>query len=437
MAGVSVGGLSYQDAAQRINNQASQIQAKSVSVSLEHESKTVSLVDLGVVIDHQAAVLAASRPASDWSWLTPGYWRSFFGRKNISLAANIDSTKLGNQLNSLFGLSVEPINAQLAIDNGQLKVIGGEQGKAVNPSPVEAVIGQLVSGVSVDSVTVDVVAKNPQVTNEVADRTKSEVEAALHPVKVQTNGFSYTITAADQFGLLDFQPGENSLTWSLNNQKLEGFLQNKIGNKLNTKMVQRTLDGDSSNVTSEGREGKQVDLATLSKSVISAINNRTDTEQTPVDVPVKTIAITEKRVYPDFVAGLFEGLYVDVSIKKQTMYIMNGSTKTAQYLVSTGKAGTPTPIGVFYVKNKIELARSPLYRSLWMRKWNALARSPDGSGYQGYGIHDLPCFDPGCNSVEGAAHLGRQASHGCVRLGPQDAAWFYDNIPVGTPVNIH
>lgn len=108
-----------------------------------------------------------------------------------------------------------------------------------------------------------------------------------------------------------------------------------------------------------------------------------------------------------------------------------------EFLISTGKQGTPTPTGLLYVKNKIELAESRLYPGIWMRKWNALAKNADGSGYEGYGIHDLPCFDRNCNIVEGASHLGYPVSHGCIRLGHDNAVWFYENIPVGTPVNIH
>jgi lipoprotein-anchoring transpeptidase ErfK/SrfK len=116
---------------------------------------------------------------------------------------------------------------------------------------------------------------------------------------------------------------------------------------------------------------------------------------------------------------------------------MIGETKQAEYLISSGKRGTPTPSGVFYIKNKIPLAQSRLFPGIWMEKWNALARTPDGGGYQGYGVHRVPCFDPNCNSREPASHLGRPVSHGCVRIENAGADWVYDNAPVGTPVNIH
>ena len=86
-----------------------------------------------------------------------------------------------------------------------------------------------------------------------------------------------------------------------------------------------------------------------------------------------------------------------------------------------------TPTGVFNVRNKINVAYSRKYR-LYMPYW--MAFTP-----WGHGIHELPVFKNG--KREGANHLGRPVSHGCVRLGIGPAQTTYAWANVGTPVVIH
>jgi lipoprotein-anchoring transpeptidase ErfK/SrfK len=58
-----------------------------------------------------------------------------------------------------------------------------------------------------------------------------------------------------------------------------------------------------------------------------------------------------------------------------------------------------------------------------MPHWSAI--TADGQ----YGMH----------SLEGTSYLqylGSVASHGCIRLSPEDATWLYDWVSIGTPVDI-
>ena len=207
--------------------------------------------------------------------------------------------------------------------------------------------------------------------------------------------------------------------------------------KVNIKMLPKTTMADTQQVTQEGRDGREANLSSLAKEIARTITEHTDTANSPLAVSTRTIPFTEKTVYPDFIAGLYPGLYIDINLTKQRLFIMVGDVKQAEYVISSGKRGTPTPSGVFYIKNKLALAQSRLFPGIWMENWNALARTPDGGGYQGYGLHRVPCFDARCYSREPASHLGRPVSHGCVRIEDAGADWVYNNAPVGTPVNIH
>lgn len=98
----------------------------------------------------------------------------------------------------------------------------------------------------------------------------------------------------------------------------------------------------------------------------------------------------------------------------------------AVYPVSTGVPKKPTPVGEFKVLNKIPRAWSRAAK-LWMPWWMHF------SG-RGHGIHELPEWPNG--RKEGENHLGRVASHGCVRLGVGPAKTLYDWTPEGTPVEV-
>ena len=57
----------------------------------------------------------------------------------------------------------------------------------------------------------------------------------------------------------------------------------------------------------------------------------------------------------------------------------------------------------------------------------------------GYLFHSLPYAeeDESTLDAEAAALLGTPASHGCIRLRPEDAKWIAKNCPNGTPCHIY
>lgn len=101
-----------------------------------------------------------------------------------------------------------------------------------------------------------------------------------------------------------------------------------------------------------------------------------------------------------------------------------GTEVLAAYRVSTGKPSTPTPKGTFttFYKNPRAWSKSA---GLWMPYFQEFTK-------QGAGLHELPEWPGG--KKEGASHLGRPVSHGCIRLGIGPAKLLYDWAPLGTQV---
>ncbi|MCX6792894.1 MAG: L,D-transpeptidase family protein [Candidatus Falkowbacteria bacterium] len=116
-----------------------------------------------------------------------------------------------------------------------------------------------------------------------------------------------------------------------------------------------------------------------------------------------------------------------VNLKKQELYQQLNGITIRTHTVSTGKATMPTPKGTFTIANKSVRAWSKTY-GLWMPYWMGIRGTRAG-------IHELPEWPNGYK--EGANHLGRPVSHGCIRLDVTAAKIVYDWTDVGTKVVIN
>ena len=117
---------------------------------------------------------------------------------------------------------------------------------------------------------------------------------------------------------------------------------------------------------------------------------------------------------------------IRVTLTSQRMQYYINDTSLATYVISSGKWNLPTPTGEFTIINKSPRAWSKL-AGLWMPYW---------MGFKGgkFGIHELPEWPNG--KKEGANHLGKKVSHGCIRLGTAPAKEVYAMTPVGTKLII-
>jgi len=111
-----------------------------------------------------------------------------------------------------------------------------------------------------------------------------------------------------------------------------------------------------------------------------------------------------------------------ISLADQTVYILENGEVVRECLTSTGVPGHRTPTGSYSVHNKSPNAYSNRYEC-YMPNWMAI--TPDGL----YGMHAL-------QGTSYLRHLGSVASHGCIRLSPEDAEWLYGWTEIGTPVEI-
>jgi lipoprotein-anchoring transpeptidase ErfK/SrfK len=126
-----------------------------------------------------------------------------------------------------------------------------------------------------------------------------------------------------------------------------------------------------------------------------------------------------------------------LELGKRTISLWEGSKVLGKWPVAIGDPETPTPKGVFSIRNKVI---NPQYQSTKSGKNNPTIgpNGPLGDRWIGFhsttkdqfGIHGTP------PSWAWAVHQGAAVTHGCVRmLGPHVRALF-DQVDVGTPVEV-
>ena len=120
-----------------------------------------------------------------------------------------------------------------------------------------------------------------------------------------------------------------------------------------------------------------------------------------------------------------------VNTKKNTLNYYVNYTLVKKFRCATGKASTPTPQRKTTIVNKIK--NRPFYktgipggdpRNPLGKRWMGL--NIDGTQGSTYGIH-------GNNNEKS---IGKNVSHGCIRMHNSEVEWLFDQVPLGTVVLI-
>jgi hypothetical protein len=111
---------------------------------------------------------------------------------------------------------------------------------------------------------------------------------------------------------------------------------------------------------------------------------------------------------------------IDIDLASQTMHVATGDGQTYDWPISSGRAGHLTPQGHFRPQR--------LYPIVYSSKYNNAPMPHSIFFYGQYAIH-------GTTAV---GSLGHQASHGCVRLAPANAATLYGKVQAeGAAISIY
>lgn len=113
--------------------------------------------------------------------------------------------------------------------------------------------------------------------------------------------------------------------------------------------------------------------------------------------------------------------WIEINLSSQRLIAWEGSLPVYAVIISTGKAATPTPTGVFAIQTR--------HRSTRMQG-------------EDYDVPDVPytMYYYGGYAIHGAYwhnRFGTPVSHGCINVAVDHARWLFYWAPVGTPVVVH
>ncbi|CAN7519977.1 L,D-transpeptidase [Paenibacillus sp. LjRoot153] len=103
-----------------------------------------------------------------------------------------------------------------------------------------------------------------------------------------------------------------------------------------------------------------------------------------------------------------------VDLSDRNLYLLDGNTVTRQFPVGIGKMVTKTPKGEYTIINKQPNPGGP-FGAFWL-----------GLSKPHYGIHGTN--DP--------SSIGREVSHGCIRMYNEDVLQLSQLVPIHTRVTI-
>jgi lipoprotein-anchoring transpeptidase ErfK/SrfK len=173
----------------------------------------------------------------------------------------------------------------------------------------------------------------------------------------------------------------------------------------------------------DGHPGKTLDRKGAFVAIVKALreNRRTGITLPYVKVPQ---AVTRQTFGP----------VVVIRRGSNRLFLYKGMKPWRTFVVATGQAVYPTPLGRFQIVVKWENPWWYPPDSPWAKGAKPIPPGPGnplgtrwmGLTAPGVGIHGTP----------DAASLGYSASHGCIRMYIPQAEWLFDHVDVGTTVYI-
>jgi lipoprotein-anchoring transpeptidase ErfK/SrfK len=117
-----------------------------------------------------------------------------------------------------------------------------------------------------------------------------------------------------------------------------------------------------------------------------------------------------------------------ISIADRKLAVVEGGRVVKIYPTAVGADATPSPTGVFKIANRVPNPTwyGPNHNIVPPGKANPLGTRWMGLSHKGYGIH-------GTNNPRS---IGRNASHGCIRMRKADVEELFEMVKVGDVVEM-
>lgn len=433
--GENVSGLTKAETFNRLRPVHEKLEQQAITITIGAKTITTSLEELGYQISTEDMINSALKES--------GAKHAFLLVRSIALNTHhtvetklkLDQEKQNAFIEKLqVDFTTEPKDISLDYQNGTLVVTPPEMGTNIDPEIIHTSLDTSISQAfnkNKSSITLPHTEEKPILLEEAQiTQAKSFVEKIVaRPLSIKAEDQTFQIAPETIFSFILFTAKNNQLEVAFDETKIKTQVD-AIAKKVNVTPQAKKVSSSNNLTLAEGRDGRKLNTTDAVNQIVERLKSATF--DPPIVLAADKIERQTVTEHPEYELGRVQGKYLEVDLSSQRIYLISDQTIDLVTSVSTGKWSTPTPIGEFTIKNHIRTAWSSRYK-LYMPYWMAIQK-PDGD-YDGYGIHGLPYWPSGY--VEGESHIGRPASHGCIRVGSANVQYVYDWVQDGTKVYIH
>ncbi len=451
VSGLNVGRMTQTEAASALQNNSSQ-----QTVRLTHQDTfwLVNPADLGLALD-----AAATADRAHAYGRTPEAWVEFVqtGAMAVEPVWTLDTAVAQTYLQSRAAeLAIEPVNAGLVIENGQVRTTPAADGQRLD-------VAATVNGLAQNS----------------AFAQNGEIQLVMQPVAPAITDVSGFVAQAE--ALLNTtitihatDPVRNeAVSWVVGPQVWGNWLM-LVADPGNPSQFSWTLDPDKANQFFADRNAALGENRYLDEAVaLTAVTEAIKTQQESISLriyhgssqyvvqPGDTFAGIGRKVgipYPWIQAAnpgigealtvgqsivipspddllpypVVEGKRIVVSIGQQRAWVYENGALKWEWLASTGIASSPTAPGVFQIQTHEANAYAANW-DLWMPNFMGIYQPAPNVEFMN-GFHGFPTRD-GANLLW-TNNLGTPVTYGCILLSNENAAQLYEWAEQGVIVEI-
>ncbi len=435
-----LGGMTYANAQEEVMNAIDELEHASFQFLSDTAQQSVEVSQTGIRIDRDATWDRVWSIGHSKTW-----WKAFLALPHqmvgtsepLEFVAVTDedahSVFLG-QLSRTFGQPMQ--EHQLEIVHSQIVVRPGFSGTGIDADQMSETLLNHVRSGTASTISVQLTPDHPKLhLSQVRDIAESAQVALDQDVQLTEGDRTWTISKTqiaewmvfhtltpDQTGnfVYNAAAGEADLTLaaSIDSTQLEAYLVT-IAKEINVSPVAQLvrIAQERTDVMEEGSDGHALNVPDTRVRVLQALSNPENrTVQLAMNDVERPILYQENPTSP-----MESGQVIAIDLSYQMVYGYENGDLLYFAKASTGRAPYYTKTGEFkvYSKTRSQTMSGPGY-SLPNVQWSMF--------YSGdYALHGTYWHN----------NFGTPMSHGCTNLTNEDAQWFWEWAPIGTPVVVY
>ncbi len=278
VAGQQVSGLTREEAAARLNEMVDEVQQDSITLTYEGKSWDVFADDLGVAMDVEGAVAKAmdvSREGNIFADLGKRL-KLYFTDVDVPLVGKMDDQQANATLAKIAAeIDVAPVDASLSMENGQIKAIDDQPGRAMDIDSLREELRGIATTLHSTELAIPVKVVEATVRADDTAEALAQAETMIGtPITVVSGDKKWTISPQQIASYMGFtsedKNGVSTLVPVLDAAKMEAFFAT-LADDVATKPVNATFQSDGKKAwVVPGVPGKTIDPAGTAKAVTDA-----------------------------------------------------------------------------------------------------------------------------------------------------------------------